>query len=87
MVFMVFAWLVTGLVVGGLGRLLIPGRNRIGFILTVLVGIVGAVAGGSITRAMEGPGHNVLSFVIALVIAAVLVGLISGPRRVDRDRR
>jgi uncharacterized membrane protein YeaQ/YmgE (transglycosylase-associated protein family) len=87
MVFVVFAWLVIGLVVGGLGRLLIPGRNRIGLILTILIGVVGAVAGGSVTRAMTGAGHGVISFVVSLVIAAVLVALISGPRRLGRYRR
>jgi uncharacterized membrane protein YeaQ/YmgE (transglycosylase-associated protein family) len=80
MIALVFGWLAVGLVVGGLGRFLIPGRQRIGLLLTILIGIVGAVAGGGITRALEGPGHDVISFLIALVIAAVLVALISGPQ-------
>lgn len=81
MLIVIIAWLFIGLVVGGLGRLLIPGRNRIGLPLTILIGIVGSVAGGSATRAMAGTGHDLLSFLVSLVIAAVLVGLIGGPRR------
>jgi uncharacterized membrane protein YeaQ/YmgE (transglycosylase-associated protein family) len=87
MVLMIFTWLATGLVVGGLGRFLIPGRNRIGLLLTILIGIVGAVAGGGITRVLEGPGHDVISFLFALLIAAVLVALISGPEGRRGNRR
>jgi uncharacterized membrane protein YeaQ/YmgE (transglycosylase-associated protein family) len=86
MFIVVIAWIAIGLVVGGLGRLVIPGRNPIGLILTVLIGIVGSVAGGAATRAMAGPGHSDLSFIVSVVIAAVLVALISGSQR-GRSRR
>jgi len=39
----IVAWLITGLIVGGLAHLLVPGRNRIGIAATVLFGIVGAL--------------------------------------------
>jgi uncharacterized membrane protein YeaQ/YmgE (transglycosylase-associated protein family) len=77
-------WVLIGLVIGGLGRLVIPGRNPIGLILTVLVGIVGSVAGGAATRAMAGRGHTDLSFIVSVVIAAILVALISGSHRGQR---
>ena len=87
MVLVIFGWLAVGLVVGGLGRFLIPGRKRIGLLLTILIGIVGSVVGRGITRALEGPGHDVISFIVALVIAAVLVALISGPQGRSGNRR
>ena len=87
MLIVIIAWLLIGLVVGGLGRLLVPGRNRIGLILTILIGIVGSVAGGAVTRAMAGGGHDLLSFLVSLVIAAVLVGLIGGTRRTGSSRK
>jgi uncharacterized membrane protein YeaQ/YmgE (transglycosylase-associated protein family) len=87
MFIVILGWLLIGLVIGGLGRFLVPGPNRIGLILTILIGIVGAVAGGSVTRAMEGRGHDAISFVVSLVIAAVLVALISLPGRTGRSRR
>jgi uncharacterized membrane protein YeaQ/YmgE (transglycosylase-associated protein family) len=86
MFIVILAWILIGLVVGGLGRLIVPGRNRIGLILTILIGIVGSVAGGAATRAMVGPGHGDLSFILALVIAAILVALISGRSRRDYRR-
>lgn len=81
MFIVILGWILIGLVVGGLGRLIVPGRNPIGLILTILVGIVGSVAGGAATRAMVGAGHGGLSFVLALVIAAILVAIISGSSR------
>ncbi|HEY3733578.1 MAG TPA: hypothetical protein VGL63_06655 [Streptosporangiaceae bacterium] len=86
MFIVILGWILIGLVVGGLGRLIVPGPQRIGLILTVLIGIAGAVAGGAATRALEGPGHGGISFVISLVIAAVLVALISAPSRFTRSR-
>lgn len=87
MFIVIIAWILIGLVVGGLGRLIVPGPNRIGLILTILIGIVGSVAGGAATRAIAGPGHGGISFIVSLVIAAVLVALISGPRRPRRYGR
>ncbi len=87
MLIVIIAWLLIGLIVGGLGRLVVPGRNRVGIWLTILIGIVGAVAGGSLTRALAGPGHDLISFLLSLLVAAILVGLIGGRRRADGSRR
>jgi uncharacterized membrane protein YeaQ/YmgE (transglycosylase-associated protein family) len=84
---LIITWIFIGLVVGGLGRLIVPGRNPIGLVLTVLVGIVGSVAGGAVARALAGPGHGGISFVFSLVIAAILVALISGRQRAKYRRR
>jgi uncharacterized membrane protein YeaQ/YmgE (transglycosylase-associated protein family) len=69
----IIAWLLIGLVVGGLARLLVPGRQRIGLILTILIGIVAALLGGIITTALIGAGHTVITFIVALIAAALLV--------------
>jgi uncharacterized membrane protein YeaQ/YmgE (transglycosylase-associated protein family) len=69
----IIGWLIIGLVIGGLARLLVPGRQHIGLILTLLIGIVAAILGGIITTAIIGVGHPVVSFVVALVAAALLV--------------
>ncbi|HLX51476.1 MAG TPA: hypothetical protein VKS82_24375 [Streptosporangiaceae bacterium] len=87
MLFIIIMWAIVGLVVGGLGRLLVPGRNTIGIALTILIGIVGAIAGGSVTRALMGAGHDVVSFIVSLVIAAILVAAVSGPQRLRARRR
>ena len=69
----IIAWLLIGLVVGGLARLLVPGRQHIGLILTILIGIVAALLGGIITTALIGAGHTVITFIVALIAAALLV--------------
>lgn len=80
---MTVVWFILiGAVIGVLARLLIPGRNSIGTLLTILVGIVGAVLGGMIAGAV-GAG-NVLAFVFSVVIAAILVAFLSGGRRRNR---
>ena len=39
----IIAWLLIGLVIGGLARLLVPGRQHVGLIMTILIGIVAAL--------------------------------------------
>jgi uncharacterized membrane protein YeaQ/YmgE (transglycosylase-associated protein family) len=79
MLMTVIWFILIGAVIGILARLLIPGRNSIGTLMTILVGVVGAVVGGMIAGAV-GAG-NILAFVFAVVIAAILVALLSGGGR------
>ena len=69
----IIVWVVIGLVIGALARLLVPGRQHIGIIMTILIGIVAALLGGVITTAILGAGHTVITFLVALVAAALLV--------------
>jgi uncharacterized membrane protein YeaQ/YmgE (transglycosylase-associated protein family) len=48
----VLGWILFGLVVGIVGKLLMPGRDPGGFIVTILLGIAGALLGGYIGRAL-----------------------------------
>ena len=85
----IIAWLITGLVVGGLAHLLVPGRQRIGILLTLLFGIVGALLGGFITAAIIGAGHFIITFIVSLIVAAVLIAVVTPPtgRRYVQGRR
>jgi len=76
---LILGYIITGLIVGALARLVVPGRNPIGLGMTILVGIAGAVAGGLIAHAI-GLGA-VLTFIIAVLLAAALVYAMSGMRR------
>jgi len=76
----IIAWLITGLVIGGVAHLLVPGRNRIGIIRTLLFGIVGALVGGFVTAAILGAGHVIVTFIVALIVAALLISAVSHPR-------
>jgi uncharacterized membrane protein YeaQ/YmgE (transglycosylase-associated protein family) len=48
----ILGWILFGLVVGAVAKLLMPGRDPGGFIVTILLGIVGALIGGFLGRAM-----------------------------------
>jgi uncharacterized membrane protein YeaQ/YmgE (transglycosylase-associated protein family) len=69
----IIGWIVFGLVIGALAKLVMPGRDPGGIIVTMLLGIVGAVIGGFIGRAMGfyGPGESagwIVSFIGAVVL-------------------
>ena len=67
---MEWVWLIiVGAIVGALGRLFNPGRDPMGWIVTILLGIV-AVSG-----ALRGPGDGFWQFVIGVIVAIVLVSL------------
>lgn len=74
--FGVLGWILFGLVVGIIAKLLMPGRDPGGFIITILLGIVGALFGGWIGRAlgMYGPNQSA-GFFMALLGAIVLLGI------------
>jgi len=69
-------WILFGLVVGVVAKLLMPGRDPGGFIITILLGIAGALLGGWLGRAMGlyGPGEGA-GFLMALLGSVVLLVL------------
>lgn len=75
-----FSAIVVGLVIGGLGRLVVPGRQPIGCLLTVLLGIVGSVAGLALAHA-AGIGWWLLVLVLQVAVAAVGVVLVASATR------
>ena len=69
--------IVIGLVVGALGRLISPGPNPMGVLMTIVIGIAASLLVGWLV------GGGILGFVLAVIVAAVLVALVarmSGPR-------
>ena len=72
--FGVLGWIVFGLVVGIIAKLLMPGRDPGGIVVTMLLGIVGAVLGGYLGRAMGLYGPNeAAGFLMSLLGAVVLL--------------
>lgn len=67
---------LSGLLIGALGRLAIPGPNPMGFLMTILVGIGGSLLGGFVSRLVGIPQE--WSFVVAVLCAALIVYLVSG---------
>src|SRR5262249_40066032 len=74
--------LIIGLIVGALGRLVVPGKQRIPIWLTIVVGIVAALLGTALARAIGIPtatrGVDWLELIVQVILAAVGVALISG---------
>jgi len=50
--FSLLGWLVTGLIVGLIARALVPGKQSLGIIMTIVLGVVGAMVGGLISSAI-----------------------------------
>jgi len=81
----VLGWIVFGLVVGIVAKLLTPGRDPGGFIVTILLGIAGALLGGFIGRTAgwyrEGDPVGFTMAVVGSIVLLVLYRLIArGPR-------
>ena len=67
----IIGMIVVGLIVGALARLLMPGRDPMGIGATILLGIVGALIGGGIWRALFGDSDGVEW--IGSILGAMLV--------------
>ena len=71
--FGVIGWIVFGLIVGFIAKLLMPGRDPGGFIITMLLGIAGAVIGGMLGRALGWYGPNEGAGLLMSLIGSVLL--------------
>jgi uncharacterized membrane protein YeaQ/YmgE (transglycosylase-associated protein family) len=72
--FGVIGWIVFGLIVGAIAKLMMPGRDPGGFIVTMLLGIAGALVGGFLGRAAGWYGPNdPAGFLMSLFGAVVLL--------------
>jgi len=72
----IFSWIVFGLIAGALAKFLMPGKDPGGLVLTVIIGIVGAMVGGFIgTRLGFGgvSGFDVRSLLVAIAGAMLLL--------------
>jgi uncharacterized membrane protein YeaQ/YmgE (transglycosylase-associated protein family) len=80
--------IVIGLVIGALGRLVLPGRQRIPIWLTILVGIGAALLGTAIVGPLrDTDGIDWVELLVQVAVAAAGVALVSALRRDRRDRR
>lgn len=80
-------FLVAGLIIGALARLIKPGKQNLGILATLGLGLVGSLIGGLIAQLL-GTGDiwelNVLGFVLAVIAAVLLIGVaeaVAGKRK------
>ena len=74
----IIAWIVVGLIAGVLAKLIMPGDDPGGFIVTILLGIVGAFVGGFVVNLFGGAGvsgFNIWSILVATLGAIILLAI------------
>jgi len=69
----ILAWILFGLVIGIIAKVLMPGRDPGGFIITILLGVAGALLGGFVGRAMGFYGEGQTAGWIMSILGAVLL--------------
>lgn len=81
----ILVWIVFGLIVGALAKLVMPGRDPGGIIVTMLLGIAGAVLGGFLGRALglygEGEPAGFLMAFLGAIVLLLLYRMMVGRRR------
>ncbi len=83
-------FLVAGLIIGALARLIKPGKQNLGILATLGLGLVGSLIGGLIAQLFGTGGIfelNILGFILAVVAAVLLIGTaesLTGRRSVTR---
>lgn len=82
MIFQIIGLLVVGLIIGALARLLKPGKQGLSLVATMLLGVVGAIIGGTLGGFLNDDTSpfelNFLGFVFAVIAAVLLLGVAEG---------
>lgn len=73
----IISWIIFGLVAGAVAKMILPGKDPGGFIMTIIIGIVGALVGGFIANILGfagvEPGFDLTSFIFAVIGSIVLL--------------
>ncbi len=81
----IIAWIIIGLVAGALAKLIMPGDDPGGIIVTILIGIAGAFVGGFLANLIGlGGGGLIYTIIVAIIGALILLAiyrLLVGGRR------
>ena len=74
----ILTWIIVGLIAGALAKLIMPGDDPGGIIVTIIIGIVGAFLGGFVFNLFGGSGvtgFNIWSLLVATVGAIILLAI------------
>ena len=82
MLLFILGLIITGLIVGALGRLIVPGRNPMSIGMTILLGIAASLVAGFVGRALFGSEEP--GFLLSVIAAAVIVFFVSRGSRTHR---
>ena len=74
--------IVIGLIMGGLARLVLPGKQNIGVVMTVILGAIGAFVGTWVSYKLgysnQNGGFKIIPFLVGIVAACILIGIYLG---------
>ena len=77
----IIGFLVFGLIVGALARLIKPGRQNLSIVMTLVLGVVGSLIGGFVAKFL-GTGDyfelNIVGAIVAIIAAVLLIGVAEG---------
>lgn len=79
----ILLWIIIGLLAGGIAKLLMPGKDPGGFIVTILLGIAGSILGGwlgSTLLGAEGGGAGLIGSIIGALILLGIYRMVAGRR-------
>ena len=74
-------FIVAGLIIGALARLFKPGKQDLGLLWTLLLGLAGSVIGGVVASALNTGDIfelNIIGFIVAVIAAVLLIGVAEG---------
>lgn len=79
LIFSIVGWAIFGLIIGAVARLVMPGKQTMSWLMTMVLGVVGSFVGGGISYLVFGPGEAgrmqpagwIMSFVGALIVLAI----------------
>jgi uncharacterized membrane protein YeaQ/YmgE (transglycosylase-associated protein family) len=75
--------LIVGAIIGALGRLVLPGRQNLGWIMTVVIGVAAALLGtgiASVFGVANTPGIDWIELILQIGLAAIGVSVVSGAK-------
>jgi uncharacterized membrane protein YeaQ/YmgE (transglycosylase-associated protein family) len=86
MIFTILGWIVFGLVVGFIARAVVPGKDDIGILRTIVLGVVGSVLGGFVFGLLTGGlrgfhASGWIGSIIGAVIVLVIYNQVTGRKR------
>jgi uncharacterized membrane protein YeaQ/YmgE (transglycosylase-associated protein family) len=86
----ILAWVIWGLFVGAVARLLLPGRQRLGIVWTIVLGVAGSLLGGllatEVLNIADSDEFDFGSFLIAVGTSVVLLSVVGRVNRMLPDR-